>query len=942
MNEGDSSFNYLELSELKRKYEELENDIRKLRIENTRKEKEIQKLREDVQKYRKPSNDSSTNYPWPDEFVERWKKLVENTIMDSFDNIFYKNILLVRVINITVRIVYDIADEKIKEKIKEILNCFGYDNFNNDDIKLFFNKFQSIIFQDYFKTIIKFNDELLNKILLNIRLEISTQKGKLFSEEEIKEIEKDLDSKNIIPFIKELFTLSLYMIIHDPQLTIFTTLDLRYCYFSKKEIVLDGFGKEDAVCLIILTPPLLKLNTYFKKLFPIVFICENPTENMIKQCEEKRINELKKEQSKSFCGNTNQFFSKENEKENKISITNINTPNIKKQIMNNNDIHQNYINTTSTISTTTYTSNRNYNNFESNKEKIIKKIIDNNFYKTPNDINNKKKEYMRSKSSTKQNPFFFKNQEKTIQKQIDQTKRNNTINDLKENNNNKCNINNIIIQSNKKTEQHIFNTINKVSTYNNINNNINNMNNINNVNNNNQKREKSFIISQEEQRQLDNSLKQKKEIKNKSKLSLNKMDKSRNSSTYDLEINNHSKEKILDNYPIKLVTEIPQLHQNKTPIIKNRTNSMDSFSDTSQNNLTPINTTISENNKKITSINAIIANNQKKVKTTIRKVNTVSNNMKNNINNNISNKINNINNSHLRKTASSNIEPSHLVLGQNNNFNKNTNYNNINHKVSHSHIDKNNNQNFENNNDNTSYRNSTRDLIRNNSHSNENNNSNNISSNSICSNNSNRTKNKGMKNNYSNNYLVNKNQTNQIGKVEFISNKNNNNNNTNIINNNIINNNQSKNILGNPKKGFDYYNTQPIKTDCNILSEGIKLQENSTISSNRMSNTNTIKNPYFFTNDIKSMGKFFKNDIQKRNKALLAKKIDVQMNYESGQYQNIRINSPSGRSNNNIKNKFNNNNIIMNKVNQNRDASLNNKKYHSSSINPIDKHKNKK
>jgi hypothetical protein len=109
-----------------------------------------------------------------------------------------------------------------------------------------------------------------------------------------------------------------------------------------------------------------------------------------------------------------------------------------------------------------------------------------------------------------------------------------------------------------------------------------------------------------------------------------------------------------------------------------------------------------------------------------------------------------------------------------------------------------------------------------------------------------------------------------------------------------------------------------------------------------MSNTNTIKNPYFFTNDIKSMGKFFKNDIQKRNKALLAKKIDVQMNYESGQYQNIRINSPSGRSNNNIKNKFNNNNIIMNKLNQNRDASLNNKKYHSSSINPIDKHKNKK
>ena len=722
MKEGNSSFNYLEINELRNKYEQLENDIRKLRIENTRKEKENQKLREELQKYRKPSNDSSTNYPWADEFVERWKKLVENTIMDSFDNIFFKNVLFVRVINITVRIVYDIADEEIKKKIKEILNCLGYEIKNQDDIKSFFNKFQSIIFQDYFKTIIKFNDELLNKILLNIRLEISTQKGKLFTEEEINEIQKDLDSKNIIQFLKELFTLSLYMIIHDPQLTISTTLELRYCYFSKKEAVLDGFGKEDAVCLIILTPPLLRLNTYFKKLVPIVFICENPTENMIKQCEEKRLFELKKEQSKSFCGNIPgaQFFSNENEQDNKISITNINTPNSKKDI-NNNDIEQNYqyIKTNNTtISTTTYTSNRNNNVIDVNKEKNI------SCYKSPNDFNNKKKEYIRSKSSTKQNSYFPKNQEKTIQKQIEEAKRNNTINEYDLNGNNKTNLCNFVIQTaNKKTEQHIFNTINKVSSLNN------------------QKIEKSFIISQEEQRQLDNTLKQKKDIRsNKTKLSLNKIDKSRNNSTYELELNNHSKDQIIDNYPIKLVTEVPQIFQNKTPILKNRTNSMDSLSDTSQNNITPINTTMTENNRKITSINAIIANNQKKVKTTIRKVNNNNNvNNKININNNINSNINintnsDIHNSHQRKTVSANIEPSHTNLGQNRNFNQNNNNlnNKTNHKISLSHIDKkNNNNNIEHNYDNApSYRNNNRELIRNNSQSNENN-SHNISSNSI-------------------------------------------------------------------------------------------------------------------------------------------------------------------------------------------------------------------
>ena len=77
MNEAKTSFNYFELNELKSKYGELEKDTIRLRIENTKKEKEIQKLREDLQNYRKSSNDSSTNYPWSDEFGERWKKLVQ-------------------------------------------------------------------------------------------------------------------------------------------------------------------------------------------------------------------------------------------------------------------------------------------------------------------------------------------------------------------------------------------------------------------------------------------------------------------------------------------------------------------------------------------------------------------------------------------------------------------------------------------------------------------------------------------------------------------------------------------------------------------------------------------------------------------------------------------------------------------------------------------------
>ena len=863
MNDSDLSFNNIHYNDLKIKYKELEKDIRKLRIENTKKEKENEKLREELNIYRKSSNDSSTNYFWSNEFIERWKKLVENTIMESFDNIFYKNILFVRVINIIVRIVYDYADEKIKEKIKEILICFGYEIKNENEIKIFFHKFKTIIFQDYFKTIIKFSEEIFNKILLNINNQINHLKGQFFTEEEITEIEKDLNSNNIKPFIKELFILSLYMLIHEPQLTISTSLDLRYCYFSKREIVLDGFGKENSVCLIILTPPLLKLNIFFQKLFPIVFICDNPTENMIKQCEERKIlNQLFDNQKK-----IDKYSPNNNNSENKQNINYISSNN-------------------TTINTTIYTSNRNYNYIENHNIKKI--LVNNNCYKTPIDNNLKKKEYIRSKSSTKQNPYFFQNQDKIIQKQIEKSKRNNTISE----NEFKFNINKKINSINEKLEQNLFNSKNKFSLKNN------------------KKKEKS---SKEEKRQINSSQKINKELNlNKSKFLLSKIDKSRNSSTYDLEINNISNEQIIENYNKKLITE---QNNNKIPLIKNKINSIDSFSESSQNNITPINTTITENNKIITNINSIIGNNQNKIKTTIRKINN-STNIINNNNFNI-----NIQNFHLRKTASTNYEPSHIFLGKNcNNFiknNNNQNYNNLKHKNSHSHIDKNINKNFEQIYDNVSYRDSNRDLIKNISYSNDN--LNNISQNSIISNHSNKkNKNKEKKNK---NITLNKNEINQI------SNKTNKGNNNKL---NLNNNNLNK-IYVNSNKKNDYYKTQPIKTE-----NTLKL-ENNKLSSNRTSNSNNIKNQYFFTNDLKSIGKFFKNDIQKRNKALLGRKIE-QVNYDIIQFpNNNKINSPSVKCGS--KNKIYNNYYLNNKI---ANFGNLNKKHHSCSINPIERIKNKK
>jgi len=710
MNENEINSNSLKLKEIKKKYEQIEIKLHKSEIENTKKNKEIQRLQNELQKFRKLTNDASTDYPWPEEFCERWKKLFESTIMDSFDNIFYKNILLVRVINIIVKIIYDFTKEKIIEKIKEILKCFGIEKNSDDYIKIFFKKFQTFIFQDYFKTIIKFDDILLNKILLNIRLEIGTQKGKLFSQLEIEEINKDLDSNQIKFFIKELFILSLYMHFHDPILSINTSTELNYSYFSKKDFIsLDGFGNENSVCLIILNPPIVRFNTFFKKLVPIVFICENPTDDIIKECEIKKYYQLRKLQSKSFNVIERPLIFNLDNQINKDDNKNTINSDIKNDDRNFNQLNNMTNNNNKINNENFYISNIPSfisGNSNSNRNKLMNNKINNDNLINTNDINlynkRKKKEILRSKSSTKpiQNnnliiqEELFKNKQINNKKQINIHTPNESSNSQKENN----------ILNQKKTDIQFFNIISDKQLY-----------------NNNLKKEKSFTISSEINQGEMNIFKLKKEK--------DKNDCSRNNSTFENDIINNSnnkKEENLEIFPNKLFTEMHGYIKNNhnclnTPYQKKRTNSIGSQSEkyTFKNEY---------NSKNLNNQNCL---NEK----------------------NIQNKNNNL---HVKKTNFQNEQ---------NNYNDKINYNNIdlkNEKVNLYNMDISINNNFEN----ASNRSSTHNLIRNNSQINENR-IHNISINSIYSNNI------IINNNISkqNNIIINNNNNYQNKKKEFLSNK---------------------------------------------------------------------------------------------------------------------------------------------------------------------------
>jgi len=285
-----------------KKYEQIENLFHKLQIENVSKNLEISRLREEIQKYRKTTKDTSGNFPLPDEFKTRWETLIKTSIMDSLENISLNFILLMKVINIIVKLIYDISKIKIKEKISEILKCLGINNNKEENIKNFFDKFKILIFQDYFNTIFKIkNEEFTNEIVNNIKNEIIYKESKLFSSEEKKNILKDLKNKNIEKFIIEIYYLCLYMNINDPQLIIRTSTEINYKYYSKKKYSnIEGFSNENDICLLLLNPPVTKSNFNYKGIKPTVCIIDNPTEEIKKLCE-KQNNPNKQDEIKELA-----------------------------------------------------------------------------------------------------------------------------------------------------------------------------------------------------------------------------------------------------------------------------------------------------------------------------------------------------------------------------------------------------------------------------------------------------------------------------------------------------------------------------------------------------------------------------------------------------------------------------------------------------------------
>ena len=293
---------------------DLELLIHKLQIETTKKNIEISRHNKELQQYKKSTKDSSNNFPSPEEFKIGWETLIKISAMDAFENISLNHILLMKTINVILNLLYEISSKKIREKINDILQCLGLTEKKEENIKKFFEKFKKLIFQDYFSSIFKINNDenFVKEVIKDIKNEIKKNE-KIFSNEDKINIMKDLDSKSFKKFIIELYYLCLYMNINEPKLIIKTSTEISYKYYNKNIYSnIEGFSNENDICLLILNPPITKNNINYKGIKPTVCIIENHSKEIKDLCEKQNKNNKDNNfYSTSDCKCFNNFKNKE-------------------------------------------------------------------------------------------------------------------------------------------------------------------------------------------------------------------------------------------------------------------------------------------------------------------------------------------------------------------------------------------------------------------------------------------------------------------------------------------------------------------------------------------------------------------------------------------------------------------------------------------------------
>lgn len=224
--------------------------------------------------------------------------------MEAFDNIYTNQTWLSHIVQDTFQIVYSETSILINSKISSVLKILNINekSFSNEKFLVRFRTF----FQENFSLIFYFNDEFSNEIHNKINKCCNIYENfNLFED-----LQQDMKSKSFKELLNIMFKLSIYMILHDPvlipKIKEYKERELEYFYFAKNDYInIEGFGKEQSPCILILNPPVFSKNKYpYQGIKPAVCMTTNINQNVIEACEKGKINNTSKTQSEEVISST--------------------------------------------------------------------------------------------------------------------------------------------------------------------------------------------------------------------------------------------------------------------------------------------------------------------------------------------------------------------------------------------------------------------------------------------------------------------------------------------------------------------------------------------------------------------------------------------------------------------------------------------------------------
>ena len=277
-----------ELSYYKTKYTEMSNEIAKYEAEIKKLETSNKKLQELVSKNAQNINNTSIAFFLPSEFKNLWDKLIKTELLEAFDSYINDYVTVSNLSQDLFLITYKQTEELIHKKINSILDCLNIKNTSNEQMNKIISKFLPF-FQEHLFEIFNVSNEIESNIkteLLNIA---STYTIKI----DIQQLSDEINKDQFKMLLSSFFSVSLYMLLHDPILTLsispYQQRTNEYMYYSKKDmIIIEGFPNESTPCMLILPPPMLRKKFPFNGMKPAYYALNDSDQSILNECERKK------------------------------------------------------------------------------------------------------------------------------------------------------------------------------------------------------------------------------------------------------------------------------------------------------------------------------------------------------------------------------------------------------------------------------------------------------------------------------------------------------------------------------------------------------------------------------------------------------------------------------------------------------------------------------